>query len=441
MKIKTKLGIGYALLLLLFAGVTAFGYLQLTQMNQSLELFYENRFEKVKIALAVRGEVNASGRVMNDMMLGDQDPAQAIADIGRRLGGAEQQYRILEGMQLGPEELDTIGRIEQLTNRYGTSVRQFISLVEESKIEEAKQFYADKLRDEQREVIDLMDELVSVQEISLREEMADSKETYDWSMRMVAMLTVVGLLLGMGIVLWVFPSINQGLNLLERMADRFARGRLRSFARIEVQSKDELGALAALFKRIALDLQEKNEREARLSEVQQRQARINAQLARVTELLQEGTDAKGVAQSFIAEFAPVLGAAHGLIYLSDPASAGTRLELAGTYAAAAGGGEGGFAIPEALRSGEGLAGQCFRDAKPIEVDKVPGGFFKIGSGLGEIEPGSLIVHPIVFDDSVIGVVELAAFESFEPENRELLEALSEKLGTILNNIRSRQRFE
>jgi len=441
MKIKTKLGIGYTLLLLLFAGITLFGYSQLTRMNSSLELFYDNRFEKVKIALAVRGEVNASGRIMNDMMIGDQDPSQGVADIARRLGDAERQYRILENMQLGAGELDLIGKIEQLTEQYGVSVRQFIAYVNEGRIEEAKQLYADKLRGEQRDVIDLMDELVSVQEISLREEMADSKTTYDWSVRMVAALTAIGLLLGLAIVMWVFPSINRGLNLLGRMADRFSRGRLRSFARIEVQSKDELGELAFLFKRIALDLQEKNEREARLAEVQKRQARINAQLARVTELLQEGSDAKSVAQSFVAEFAPVLGASHGLIYLSESSADDSRLELAGTYATATGDGGEGAAVPTAIRSGEGLAGQCFRDARPIAVDQVPSGYFKIGSGLGEIEPGSLIVHPVVYDDAVIGVVELASFTSFTPESRELLEALCEKLGTILNNIRSRRRVE
>lgn len=55
MKIKTKLGIGYALLLLLFAGVTTFGYLQLGKMSRSMDQFYENRFEKVQIALSLRG--------------------------------------------------------------------------------------------------------------------------------------------------------------------------------------------------------------------------------------------------------------------------------------------------------------------------------------------------------------------------------------------------
>ncbi len=441
MKIKTKLGIGYAMLLLLFAGVTSFGYLQLGHMSRSMDHFYENRFEKVQIALSLRGEVNASGRLMNDIMIGELNPERAVEDISRRLESAERQYRTLANMSLGAAELDLISRIDQLTASYGSSVRAFVDNVGQGKIEEAKALYAGSLRNQQRDVIDNVDVLVSVQENALKEEMADAKETYNWSVSMVALLTVIGLLLGLGVVMWVFPSINQGLNLLGRMADRFARGRLGSFSRIEVKSKDELGELAQIFKQIALDLQEKNEREERGAAVKKRQARVNEQLAQVTELLQEGTDMSNVAQAFISEFAPVLGAAHGLIYLSDPSREDAAMQLAGSYAMMKDCEVEGVRVPTVIRSAEGLAGQCLRDAKPIALDEVPSGYFKIGSGLGAIAPGSLIVQPILYDGAVLGVLELATLTAFNAENRELLEALCEKLGTILNNMRSRQRVE
>jgi len=441
MKIKTKLGIGYVLLLLLLAGITSFGYLQLGQMSRSIDHFYVDRFEKVKIALAVRGEVNAAGRIMNDIMIGDQDPQQGVGDVSRRLANAERQYRALTEIRLGATELDLIKQIDRLTGNYGTSVRTFVLYVDEGKIEEAKKLYTEKLREEQRNVIDNLDALVSIQESAVREEMADAKETYDWSVSMVALLTIIGMLLGLAIVMWVFPSINQGLNLLGRMADRFAKGRLRGFASLEIKSKDELGELARVFKQIALDLQEKNNREAMLSAIQKRQARLNAQLARVTELLQEGSDAKNVAQAFISEFAPVLGAAHGLIYLSAAGSEGVSLELSGSYAHMKDCEEAGIVVPKIIRPGEGLAGQCLRDAKPVVIEEVPSDYFKIGSGLGSMAPRSLIVHPIRYDGRVIGVLELASATVFDSESRELLEALTEKLGTILNNLRSRQRVE
>jgi len=441
-KIKTKLSVGYALLLLLLAGVTSFGYSQLGRMNDSLNHFYDNRFEKVRVALAVRGEVNSAGRIMNDIMIGDQDPAEGAGEITARLTNADDQFKRIDGLGLSASELDLMDTIGRSSDRYDVSIRQFIAYVDDGKIEEAKNLYASKLRDEQRELIDLMDELVRVQENAMKEEMADSRQTYDWSVRMVAYLTVLGLLVGVGIVLWIFPGITRGLNLLGQMADRFGKGRLKTFARWDVSSKDELGELARLFKRIALDLQEKNDREAMLSAIQQRQARMNAQLARVTELLQEGADASAVARTFISEFAPVLGATHGLIYLEAPASEGAHLELAGTYAKLGDDREDGNGEAKTvLKPGEGLTGQSFRDARPIHLEEVPSGYYKIGSGLGEIEPKALLIQPILYENEAIGVVEMASVTGFDRENRELLEALCEKLGTIVHNIRSRLRVE
>ncbi|RED56766.1 response regulator [Cohnella lupini] len=442
MKIKSKLTIGFTLLLLLLLGVTSFGYERLSQMHHSINHFYDNRFEKVTAALAVRGEINSSGRVMNDIMIGDQDPNEGVQEITTRLTTAAEQFKNLQNLELNSSEQEQMNGIMKTAEGYTASLKQFIELLQTGKVEEAKKLYADKLRNEQRQVIDSMDGLVKTQEIALKEEMEQSQSLYDRSVRMVAIFTIVGLLLGLGIVVWVFPSITKGLHLLGRMADRFGKGRLKGFARFDIKSQDELGQLAQVFKQIALDLQLKNEREAMLSEVQRRQGRLNEQIARVTELLQEDSDVKVVSQSFISEFAPVLGASYGLLYLNDPAPGTKRLELNGSYAKSGDDGSGMLSTaPHFIHSGEGLTGQSYRDAKPIVVDEMPQGYMKVSSGLGDAEPKALMIQPIQYGNTVIGVIELASLTGFSPENRELLEALSDRLGTIINNMRSRQRVE
>jgi len=441
-RIKTKLTVGYILLLLILAGITLFGYSQLSQMNRSLNHFYDNRFEKVRVAFAVRAEVNTSGRLLNDIMIGDKELPEGADELTARWGTTARQLQILSGLAMGQSEMDLMEEIVITADKYGRLTEQFIDLINQDKIEKAKQLYADQLRAEQREVIDRMDELVKMQENTMKEEIAASRKTYDSSVSMAALLTFVGLLLGLAIVLWVFPSITRGLNLLGKMADSFGKGRLRGFARLEIREKDELGELGRIFKRIALDLQHKNEREAMLSGIQKRQARMNAQLARVTELLQEGADANAVAQSFISEFAPELGASYGLIYLASTAEESPRLELSGTYALLGGGEkEDNPAVRLVIRPGEGLAGQCYRDAKRIKIEDVPAGYVKIGSSLGSAEAKTIIVQPIVYENTVLGVIELATFSGFHSDNEELLNALCEKLGMIVNNIHSRQRVE
>jgi signal transduction histidine kinase/DNA-binding response OmpR family regulator/putative methionine-R-sulfoxide reductase with GAF domain len=440
MRIKTKLIIGFSLLLLLLLGITSFGYASLSQMNKSMNHFVDNRFEKVIIAVNVRGEINAASRQINDIILGEQESEEGIKEIIARLTDAGKQFEALYQMDLTSDEQQLIEEIKQSSENFATTLAQFIELVNKTEMDAAKTFYTDNLREEQRSVVDYMDVLVAFQKTELKKETDTNKKLYNQSVRMVAALTIVGLLLGLAIVTWIFPSITKGLNLLGRMADRFGRGRLRGFTRFEITSTDELGVLAKVFKQIALDLQVKNEREALLSGIQQRQGRIDAQKARVTELLQQNSDVKQVAQAFISEFAPVLGASYGLLYLTESFATGGHMELSGAYAA---GGEKSSdqAAPAVIRSGEGLTGQCMKDAKQIIMQDVPEGYLKIRSGLGETAPKAHLIQPILHDDEVIGVIELASLSVFDSESLELLDSLCDNFGSIVNNIRSRQRVE
>lgn len=441
MKIKAKLAIGMSLLLLLMIGITSFSYERLSQMNRSINHFYDDRFEKVRLALAVRGEINAASRIVNDMVVNGEMLRANVDEINERLTGSWLEFDRLSQMELDDVEQTEMNALAMKQQSYSTVLKQFLSIAADGRSDDAKRLYTAKLRDSQRDMIDAMDQMVKLQEDTSKTEMVDAKKIYSRSVSIVATLILFGLLLGVAIVFWVFPSITSGLNLLERMAVRFSKGRLRSFARFEIKSKDELGELAQLFKRIALDLYRKNEQEKQLFAVQRRQARMNGEIARVTELLQAGLDAKSAAQLFITEFAPALGANYGVVYLGDSLlSSGAILELSGAYAApAAVGAEG--APPMFLRAGEGLAGQCYRDRKAILLTDVPDDYVKIRSGLGSAKPKSILVQPISNGNAAIGVIELASASSFDDDDRELLAMLCDKLGAILETITSRRRVE
>lgn len=440
MKIKAKLAIGMSLLLLLMIGITSFSYERLSQMNRSINHFYDDRFEKVRLALAVRGEINAASRIVNDMVVGGEMLRGDIDEINERLTGAWLEFDRLSRMELDDVEQTEMNALAMKQQSYSAVLKQFLSIAADGRAEDAKQLYTDKLRDSQRGMIDAMDQMVKLQEDTSKTEMDGAKEIYSRSVSIVASLILFGLLLGVAIVFWVFPSITSGLNLLERMAVRFSKGRLRSFARFDIKSKDELGELARLFQRIALDLHRKNEQEKQLFAVQRRLARMNGEIARVTELLQAGSDAKAAAQLFISEFAPALGASYGVIYIGDPLASGAVLELSGAYAAPAAAGEEG-APPPFLRSGEGLAGQCYRDRKAIMLTDVPDDYVKIRSGLGSAKPRSILVQPISNGNAAVGVIELASVSAFGDDDRELLAMLCDKLGAILETMTSRRRVE
>ncbi|MGW0581718.1 response regulator, partial [Streptomyces sp. NPDC002920] len=87
-----------------------------------------------------------------------------------------------------------------------------------------------------------------------------------------------------------------------------------------------------------------------------------------------------------------------------------------------------------FRLGQSLVGQAARSRRIIAVDDLPAGYVTISSGLGSASPSSLIVLPIVVEDQVLGVIELASVASFTPVHRDFLGQLMETVGVNVNTI-------
>jgi hypothetical protein len=60
--------------------------------------------------------------------------------------------------------------------------------------------------------------------------------------------------------------------------------------------------------------------------------------------------------------------------------------------------------------GEGLAGQVAKTGKAIIISEVPKDYITVVSGLGKATPRYMIILPIIANDNVMGVMEIASFE-------------------------------
>lgn len=70
---------------------------------------------------------------------------------------------------------------------------------------------------------------------------------------------------------------------------------------------------------------------------------------------------------------------------------------------------------------EGMTGQCFNAGKAMYIDSLPENYFTITSGLGSAQPKELALLPLINDEKVIGVVEIASFKPLEKWHRDFLE--------------------
>ncbi|MEU0987353.1 HAMP domain-containing protein [Streptomyces sp. NPDC005953] len=160
----------------------------------------------------------------------------------------------------------------------------------------------------------------------------------------------------------------------------------------------------------------------------QEQDWLKSNLARISSLMQGHRDLSLVAELVMDELTPLVAAQYGAFYLADEGAEGTELTLVGWY-----GGPVGTVTGRRFGLGESLVGQAARSRRTIAADKVPGDYV-ISSGLGATTPGSLIILPIVVEDQVLGVIELASFTSFTPVHRDFLDQLMETIGVNVNTI-------
>ena len=161
----------------------------------------------------------------------------------------------------------------------------------------------------------------------------------------------------------------------------------------------------------------------------QQQDWLKTNLARIAGMMQGHRDLAVVAELMMDELAPLVGAQHGTFFLSEPVNGDTQLRLIAGYGLRAD-----KAAPIQYRLGQSLIGQAARSKRSIMVADLPEGYVKISSGLGEAPPAYLAVLPILFEDQVLGVIELASFTPFTPVQTDFLEQLTETLGVNFNTI-------
>ncbi|MFF4607418.1 HAMP domain-containing protein [Streptomyces sp. NPDC001339] len=166
---------------------------------------------------------------------------------------------------------------------------------------------------------------------------------------------------------------------------------------------------------------------------------LKGNLARISGLMQGRRDLKDVATLIMSELSPAVSAQHGAFFLAaqpdsreigaDGGEAGAyELRLMGSYGYAMGG------MPTAFQPGETLIGTAAEEGRTILVENVPSGYLKIASGLGEAPPANIIVLPVLFEDKVLGVIELASFQPFTQIQKDFLSQIAEMIATSVNTI-------
>jgi putative methionine-R-sulfoxide reductase with GAF domain len=87
-----------------------------------------------------------------------------------------------------------------------------------------------------------------------------------------------------------------------------------------------------------------------------------------------------------------------------------------------------------IEFGEGFPGQVAKDGKLINISEVPDGYISIVSGLGKASPASIIIFPVINENEVLAVIELASFHKFTAEDENFFLEISASVADRLINL-------
>ncbi|MFI7419153.1 HAMP domain-containing protein [Nonomuraea sp. NPDC049684] len=197
---------------------------------------------------------------------------------------------------------------------------------------------------------------------------------------------------------------------------------------IAVEAQGELAELKDNINSMVANLRE-------TTQANQEQDWLKSNLARISRLMQGHRDLFEVAKLTMSELTPLVSARYGAFYGIDP-EGDHELTLIGGYGVRPDRGpRRRFAI------GEGIVGQAAAEGRHIILDDVPPQFITIDSGLSQSTPAQIVVLPILFENRVLGVLELASFTPFGEVHLDFLTQLVETIGVTMNTIIANSRTE
>ncbi|MFO7655959.1 MAG: GAF domain-containing protein [Bacteroidales bacterium] len=89
-----------------------------------------------------------------------------------------------------------------------------------------------------------------------------------------------------------------------------------------------------------------------------------------------------------------------------------------------------------IESGEGLVGRCYQEKEKIFLTEIPGDYIKITSGLGDDNPKCLILIPLVYNDVIYGIIEIASFNIYRDFEIEFIERISESIAATISSTKA-----
>ncbi|WP_408895038.1 CHASE3 domain-containing protein [Paenibacillus taichungensis] len=193
-------------------------------------------------------------------------------------------------------------------------------------------------------------------------------------------------------------------------------------SRIAITSNDEISDLGHVTNELLRSQQERIEL----------QEHTNSMMSKY----QGVQEIESLSDIFLSNLADKLHYPYAALYVRQEENAEDLMIRTAVYA-----GDAQLNVRTSFQMGEGLVGQCAKEAKLMEFRQVPENYVQVFSSLGTAPPDSLLLFPICFLGEVLAVAEIAAFSPLTPIQISYVESITEDFGAAINSTLNTMRID
>ncbi|MEI7613289.1 MAG: PAS domain S-box protein, partial [Betaproteobacteria bacterium] len=413
--LNLKLALGFALMLVIAVIIGLEGLHSQQHLTSDLRVLFQKDLTGVSNAKDSQAAYATIGRTVRQAIIStDAEGRNAALDqLAMARKRLTQDIELVRSTLLREENRKNLADFEQSYSAYAKGVDKAISLLRLGQVTEAQAYVASmefqKPGIAANEALDRLN--ISKEDgARLRYEQAMSlAEESTWNS--IILLTVSLLL---GLLLWfvVARSVSRPLGRLRDAVEQLATGKLD----LVVPHSDYANEIGNLARSVVVLQNEAQKMEA--------QRWVKTHLAALSGILQTASSFSELSQKFLSTLAPLIGIGHGVFYIYEEEQ--KRLRLLGGYAYRER-----KNLDQYFNLGQGLVGQCAMERTPIILSQPPEDYISIGSSLGEATPRCIIVLPVLRNERLLGVIELAKFGAFDDDEQALLDGVMPTLAMSL----------
>lgn len=422
LKLATKQGLGFGIILVIMAGVTVFSLIKMSVIKDKIDEVNASWLPSV-IALSEMS-LDTSEYRMNELQ-------HAFTYYGYEIRAKEQEMialrermeknqELYETLISSPEEQALYTSFREKWKQYLELHEKYMKLSRDNQDEEAVKL----LNNESRDLFDSfgadLAELVKLNKKGSVNAARRAEQTYSSTRLIIKILLSLTVLMSTLIALVLVRTITTPVKKLERAARRVAEGNFD--VSLDIDTEEELGNLAKSFNQMTDSLRDVKAENEKQDWFKTGQNELN-------EEMRGNQDVMELARKVITHLAKYLDAQIGALYLVEEES--ETLRLTGSYA---------FTkrkhMGDVIRVGEGLVGQAAFEKEIISVTSIPEDYIRINSAIGDTTPRNIVVSPFLYQDTLTGVIELGSFREFTDDHLEFLRRSMESIAIGFNSALS-----